>query len=851
MTVNSFPSGAEFLISVSGPPVSVETVITINGIINGYSSPTVISAYTAAPGENAATIAAGLFNSTSTDYRDNLYTAEYTVKQISTISSITVQDSGSTPVTPPPIPQPPAPILIPNALKYLCEFDRVDTVFPKYSLQIFQKNYNGNTINVTGGAVAAVHRWETDDPKAPIKGSSLEITLVNQGNNIKLSDLLSTDDEEFKVDLIWHFGDNSDLPLFHGFIVQDDSSEIMVDYAHEITLSATDNLGLLKDVAFNKAPASYDLIFTSPETYEINEYAGNSALLVSEGFGSSLFVGDKISVNGAGPYEVKSLFNGGTFWNAYLVEHPANVASTSGTLGVFRNILLNDLMSLLTVVKLCLSATGLKLKTIVYANINEVTQDSNKCFLEQTFIDPQTFLIDTNYEDCYTVLTKVLQRFNLTLFQAKGRWNIVRWDEMRYYDFNIPGFYYDENFNFLDHVFYSESGYRFAGWPKFLIGKDEQSKAETGLLQRITRPYNFTKETFNYKEPGELLRNHALNQLGTLLNSYTTGSGVNLHNVKEYAMPWWHIVSANTGATYFIRVVTDNLGNEIERYAVLKQVYIESAPIQANMGDVFTYSFTVQTADSQSGSVTGIFSIKITDGTQTKFLDESGAWRNVLGWNAIVQPGDNTNQTHTFDLNGTVPFDGLLYFGLSIMDVSGTDNGTFYRDIRLDYQPMINQSTKITGQVHTSSQNINAKNNKADEIYIDNSPRNSISGTLFLNEKSGVLQKRCGLWKRAVRTEQKKLGEITTSENLFLRRVPRNLLEGTFYGLRSLAGDHLSLLSVCRYTYFADLNFVFGRLEIDYRNNHASGTLYEMYKDTEQDSDLLYYYTFEFLYASK
>ena len=89
-----------------------------------------------------------------------------------------------------------------------------------------------------------------------------------------------------------------------------------------------------------------------------------------------------------------------------------------------------------------------------------------------------------------------------------------------------------------------------------------------------------------------------------------------------------------------------------------------------------------------------------------------------------------------------------------------------------------------------------------------------------------------------------------TFEQLFWRRKPRTILEGTLYGLIS-AGAHISLLSVFKYNFFASLNFVFGRMEIDYKNNKVDGTLWEMWSDEETDDDLLSNYLFEFLYSTK
>lgn len=744
-------------------------------------------------------------------------------------------------------------------LKYSCDFDSNIT---SYTLEIYQKDYAGSATTLTGSSNPVTHTWETDDPKAPIKGSSLAMSFINEGN-IPLSDLYSTNDEEFKAKLIWHTG-VTDITMFEGFIVQDDSSELMVDYNHEISLSANDNLGLLKDVTFDQVP-----FYTLENTFT-SQYAEGTAtnlLALDAVTGAALKVGDRLIITGSnidGTYTVVS-FGAGVTYNV-IVKETVNVSAsvTTATIEVY-SADLYTLQTLNSFIKNCILATGLELEIQEFVNINEVSQSNTGCFLDQTLLDPQTFYNGSTWEDCYAVLTKILERFNCTLFQAKGVWNIVRWPELMDYGYPIPGFVYDASFTFLGTVKLNEEGTSFGGWDKYLIGIGETSVAENGLLQRISRPFKYTKETFNYRQPPELLRNANLQQLGNLIRTYTTGSGSTLKTISEYEMPWWTIIAGSfTGTSeYFIRVVKDNLNNEIDRCAVLKNGSIESFTIQAAQGDGFSFSFSVITTNSQPGNVGIVFQIKDHDGTQTKYLqDVTLTWLGSVGYTVNVPSTDNTNTTHSFDISGTIPYDGLLTVSLMDFDQSGgsTAGETQYRNLSLSYTPMINQSTKIIGQTHTSLQNTITKNDNERDITIDASPRNSIAGTLFLNSLTGLLQTRAGQWNRKTRTESKNLGEITTEENLFLRRIPRTLLEGTFYGLiskpQTAAGptiivDHITLLTLIRYTYFSDRNFIFGRLEINYRENTASGILYEMYKDTETDSDLAYYYTFQFLYASK
>ena len=69
------------------------------------------------------------------------------------------------------------------------------------------------------------------------------------------------------------------------------------------------------------------------------------------------------------------------------------------------------------------------------------------------------------------------------------------------------------------------------------------------------------------------------------------------------------------------------------------------------------------------------------------------------------------------------------------------------------------------------------------------------------------------------------------------------------YGLNQ--ANHLSLLTLLRYNYFPDSNFLPGQCEIDYRNDNVRGTWYEMYKDTEDNSDLVEIYAFKYIYEKK
>lgn len=828
-------------------------------------------------------------------------------------------------------------------LKYQCNFDSLQS--ESYTIQILQKNYTGQSINVKGGATPVLHDWQTDDPKAPVKGSSLSVTFINEGS-LPLESFYSIDDDTFKVVLLWN-----DQILFQGFLVQDDCSEVMVDFTHEINLSANDNLGLLKDLTLDKADQAFT--YTSVGVITFSSITPHS-LTVDSILGTQLQPGDKIKIESggaAGIYTAQLVTAGTTFAVTVVEEIPTASGSVQMDIG---KLSLLDKKPLITILGMCLQLTGLQLNLNVWSQINEVSQDQTKCFFEQTLVDPGTFLKDAStYQDCYTILTSIFSAFNFSLFQSLGAWHVVRWDELRYFNNKVLAYVYNYDMTF--------NGYSIMDDP-FDAGFEKLTYPETGLLHRIIRPFAFDKETFNYKQPPQLLRNYDLKTLGTLLRNYTvnvwlwggntyysydsavdaapSGAVITASYIRymEYSAPYWYDSNlAPQVADYFIRVVLDNIDNEIERYMCAKNDNIKSYKIEANAGDIFNFSFSYKTQDSQSSGssfITNTFIVELNDGVNRRFFKKTG-WATASGFSFQVGPDDNTNQWHTVEIDTTLfplPFDGLLYMYLSgTADLLGTQNFTYTKDIRLEYTPLINQTTKIIGQTHETNQVGNVKNNNDSEIFIDSSPRNSIAGTLFLNQMDGVLQKRAVKWRHPYfPTESKNLGELITFEQMFWRRKPRTIIEGTLYNLinkftlpyglslyytiNPLAGTghaviswtavptgttdvkvsyyngswqdssglisprtlditggnyifkvaftgtsevyyftpsavHFSMLSILRYSQFQGFNFVSGKQTIDYKNNKFTGTLYEIWDDGEQDSDLTDTYQFNYLYS--
>lgn len=740
----------------------------------------------------------------------------------------------------------------------------------------------------------------------------------------------------------------TDYLQFEGFLVQDDFTEIMEDFNHEIVLSANDNLGLLKDTLLDQfAPAQ---IIASGSASVASTSAHTIALINATNIAH---VGDTLSISGGtlidGTYTVNGVNSAAFPIVVYtIVESVISSAHTIGNYTITRLFNFDVKLSLLTILQCCLNATGLQLPVNIYGNIHEASQVPTASWLEQTLVNTETFLTnETTYDNCYNVLTNILQRFNATLFQAKGEWQIVRWDELRYYNKAVPNFRYDSNFQriytaigsangvvisllsagtsntiqFPDQSYPIVPGDRIvvsglpsgigngtydiltfisvgggsevttlqSGLPaitnqtgniliegnsvlseQFNAGSATDIKPINGLTKKPYRPFQYDKETFNYTQPVNLLKNKNLQTLGPLIRTYTKTvvvNGVNtIQTINEYQMPYWTVQNFTDGspnpALLFIRVTLDDVQAEISRYAVvtggdgLDMQDYGSSPIEVNAGDKIKLDLSFFTSKSQPGSEQVIFVVKITNGTQTVYArnvdaDTRGTWGANIGWlYQILDSNSNQAQSVSIEPFANIPFDGIMtvYIGQATSPAVTLDE-TLFNQISFTYIPFVNQSTKVIGQTHTDFQQQVIKNNEDITIYLDQATRNSINGTLFLNTLTGLIQTRCGQWKRTQADSPRNLGAITTTEQLFWRRIPRTILEGIFHGLVS-NDNHLSMLSILKYAILLQLNFIFGKLDIDYRNNQVDCTLYEIYNDTEKDIDLVAAYDFEYLYAT-
>lgn len=733
-----------------------------------------------------------------------------------------------------------------------------------HSIEFHKKDYTGDSDAIVCSAIPVVHKWGTDDPKAPIKGSNIDITLVNVSGTFPLSNFFSVEDDTWLV----KYFIGTDLK-FIGYLVQDDCTEIQDDFTHEIKLSANDNIGLLKDILLDQAILKFGT-YTS-YTSDVSFTLANTAILslitpIPDVGNAIIFSGITSSVDGLVFQIVKRTIIGGLLY-IYLDRPVPDTSSYSSATVTYIDLIMPDLdgrYPLRQIIGACLSACGLGIHTNVYSQILPVGYTDGR-WLDDTYMGLTSFLNNDQWQDCNKVLTTIFTAFKATIFQAEGLWNIVRWNEARQYSGLIPGYEYDEYMVFTTTIHNLPEQLNFGN------GSD----IETGLTQSILRPYKFVKETFNFDQPANVLKNGNFTKVGALITTYTDIDG---NTVNEYEMSDWFtghffyasgLYAVEPSLTRFIRVVTSPVGAEIERYGVIKgqeslDAYAgaDSSTIELAIGDAFKYSLSYRFSPGAGigGTKSTTFRANLRTtlaagnrNTNDQLLLNDGSWHNYpfpaspIAFFDKIPNGDSGTDWHSISITSKpVPVNGLLTFNLPTNRfIKSTTKETHFKDIQFEVFRSVAGSLKVIGQTHTDSQIPVIKNSSDTEILADDAPSSVIRGALFLQSFTGPLQDLTTLWKRGVATGEFRLGQINTIDELFARRIQRLKLEGT------LLSAELSLLNIITYTPLAGLNFLWGMLSLDYKNNTATGTLWEQYNDTEVDADLVENYIFKYLYQTQ
>jgi len=520
-------------------------------------------------------------------------------------------------------------------------------------------------------------------------------------------------------------------------------------------------------------------------------------------------------------------------------------------------------LSLREILRTCLKSTNIELAYFKVLSSLYPNGGANSRWVDDTYLSGKSFLKnETEWMSCYEVLERIMTRFYATCFQANANWYIIRWGELYQWTggsgANLIGNIYDLNFDFISSSGESSEYY-------FLSGND----METGVIKSIERPYAYVKETFDFQNVNQLLCNADLNQ-GVLydINDYGT------YAYWFYTPTDWKVPttpSGNTSAQFSIVAYIDNvIGKETDRYMSLAGPYdpivqkadFESCAIEVEKDQTLEYGFSYRTRTSDTNYMYVPYRILLQGNTGNYHLDLSGNWIPGFGvvYNYFTKSGgEESADWHTSSIKTSqIPESGYIWiqhFRYYNEAITGTPPyyaySTFIKGMTLRIESSASNTSNTIGQTNTDSTTSIVKNNKEIDIYLDDCISPTTKGTLFLDSYTGVIRNKTEKWSNGSLYTNNTLGEITTSQELFQRSKTRAKYEGNLLSL--IQSTMVTPASVFFNNGDNDIAFVVGSLSINYREEMADITLYELWNknddlETFLASDI---YEFSYLYEKK
>jgi hypothetical protein len=713
-------------------------------------------------------------------------------------------------------------------LKYTMRFkNRVQNDI--YKCQIWQKGFSGSVLQLTGAPTPFTVTWQDQEILSPIKSIELTLSFLTDGS-ISIEDFYSDDDEEFRVDHYFESladGTGTAKLLHSGYLIEDGVSEPVTDRKHIITLKATDNIALLKNVKWNEIDSTV------------------------------LHYNSKLSLYYFVAYSLKAT---GLF-------SPDTTIDQNLPLRIYDNLF----------------------ETSVGNRGANILNDP----FESTVLNANTFQnTDNTWLDCYSILEKILTDLNACLLQAEGCWTVMRTPEYRLFtDGEILGTEYVStpatNAVTLAPLVNID---RF-GADAYPV-KEDQNKS-------MQRPLKYVLNTFNYDQPASFIVQVDL-QLPKGATPYNTTTSGDIRYDKYDLATYFPAWQQRHGDDSYLQTETSiSQKRETDRYIVTpghanEQCNVFFNPIDVTKDDSmnFTLQFKMLAADSNTLRFFIRFELITTDGNFYILVDPIGGGAGNPKWNGPnntntwdvgfgpyfeIAAGSTKTEWTTYDFNTIAavtdqqpllrfPADGILM--IQVYGTNGTNTSnrqqTVWKDIKLDITQYINKSTQIIGQTHEDDGNSLIKATSLNDLTIDDSPRNTIAGTLFTNaltnfdhtdtttgEATGIGSidfTRTLFWHRTGLTESLKLGNIITQERLEMRYTARLIVEGSYRTIRYDTDKFISMLSLFRFAFFSGKSFCATGLTIDYMDCSFQGKMIEIFKDVEDDfADI---YTFNYLYKT-
>ena len=426
-----------------------------------------------------------------------------------------------------------------------------------------------------------------------------------------------------------------------------------------------------------------------------------------------------------------------------------------------------------------------------------------------------------DFDDCYQVLSKIMQSFGCTLFQARGKWYIVQTN--------------DRIANVLDGTIrdYTGAATGIAMNQNFAIsvGLNEITKLiNADALVSIEKPFKEVAIKHKFNVPPTYFRNFDLLDLAAdaysgVAPAYWTAAPSNLATFYGYINQGEVFVDleAVTGAEIRRGMKLQGKANTRAGGAKRSSLY----PI--NGGDKITLSYSVKfNIPYFRFNHQWVYVLFVSESGQQFYLDLDGKWYTAFRTVGYAYHRDEDRRfwkdysITSFGVpgNGTV---SIILTGDNTVLIDGAIYDVFYKDLEFSISTSFNDMTDVDGYEQKSDTTANLKNKFDAEIFIGNAPNISTQGSLlsssFINSTN---------WQYKTTTSQiVPFAKYIT--RAYWRTMWRNFMriEGRLYDLYQ-GSRLLSPLNSIEFTEVEDKEFMLTTLQMDLRQETSEFTMIEL-----------------------
>jgi len=442
-----------------------------------------------------------------------------------------------------------------------------------------------------------------------------------------------------------------------------------------------------------------------------------------------------------------------------------------------------------------------------------------------------------DFDDCYEVLSKMMQSFGCTLFQARGQWYIIQTN--------------DRIANVLDGTNRDYTGLNLS------VSLNQSFKIDIGLNE-ITKLINadalismeksFKEVALKYKfeRPPIFFRNWDL--LDGILDNVKSTSTRKIYELEHWLpCETWNLIvpgliNVNRKA-YIGADINTATNSEMRRYMVLyrspnSETAVKTTRYPVSKGDILTVGFSARLniAMPPEGYTLYKCVVKLIGNNGTNYYLEGGDTKWYTNFKGLLKYHENKIDTRLWsDFFGgnasPIPVDGLIEMEFTSHGVD-TASEVHFKDMTMEINAQFNDLITVDGFEFKSETSENLRNKYDNDLFISSSPNISNSCAIISGASNPT-----SITSFNYKSSATNMTFLQYMTRVYWRTMYRKFmrLEGRLYDLYQ-GNRLLSPLNTVEFTEVEDKEFMITTLQMDIRQESAEFTMIEL-RNTSNNND--------------